>query len=418
MKHVLRGIMMVLFVQGLVLAQTGSVSGTVADNEGNLLEGARVTVGPPCDGLEIWTDVEGAFLFPEVEPGEYLARAGLLGVGMDALPVSVVADEETVVDFVLHMGPHGHPHHPPHGGHWPHDWEEIALFGWAIVVPSEDNPEVSHYFFDEDNDGEPEYRLGFGPWWYEPDSGAQRPENGDEVDIMGGLIGFHPGSPDLEVVIVWELNGETWFDPDGYGHHEHYPEVMDVAGWSVVLEEEDPCNQYWLDEDGDGVTEYRLAFGPPEYDPGNGATRPVQDDWVEITGGLMEHHPAGATIVVYEINGLFWRSPGDTTGLTIAYEVVGETAPLARPQTIDMVSAYPNPFNPTTTIQFTIMENSAVEIEVYNMLGEQVATLEDNYMQAGTYTREFDGSGLSSGLYLVRLQAGSQSEVARVLLAK
>jgi len=408
--------MMVLFVQGLVLA--GTVTGTVADVEGNLLEGARVTIGQPCQGLETWTDDEGGFLFADVAEGEYPARAFLSGVGMDAEHISVFADEETIVEFVLHMGPHGHPHDPPHGGNWPHDWEEITLTGWAIVIPAEENPEVSVFFMDEDNDGEPEYRLGFGPWWYEPDSGAQRPENGDEIDIVGGLIGFHPGSPDLEVVIVWELNGETWFDPDGYGHHEHYPEIVDVAGWAVVLEEEDHFDQYWLDEDGDGETEYRLAFGPPDYDPGNGATRPLQDDWVEITGGLMENQHFGPMIVVYEINGLFWRSPGDTTGLTIAYESVGETPPIAKPQTIGMVSAYPNPFNPTTTIQFTIMELSAVEIEVYNMLGEKVATLEDNYMQAGIYTREFDGSGLASGLYLVRLQAGTQSEVARVLLAK
>ncbi|MCD4728302.1 MAG: carboxypeptidase regulatory-like domain-containing protein [Pirellulales bacterium] len=415
MKNVLNGFLAVLLFQGLALAQTGSVSGTVTDIDDNLLENARVVIGAPCQGLETWTGADGTFLFVEVEPGDYPARAMLTGFGMDADVITVIEDEVTVVDFILEMGG---PHGPPHGGNWPHDWEEITLQGWTLVVPSENNPEVNHYFIDEDNDGVAEYRLRFGPWWYEPESGAQRPENGDEIDILGGLIGFFPGSPDLEVVVVWELNGEIWFDPDNFGHHQDYPEVVDVAGWAVVLEDECPFEQYWLDEDGDGETEFRLAFGPPDYDPGNGATRPLDDDWVEITGGLMLNPHFGPTVVVYEINGLFWRAPGDTTGLSFPLETVGETPLMGTPDNYNLVSAYPNPFNPSTTLEFTVHQPSAVEIAVYNVLGDRVMIIENDYLQAGTYTRTFNGNGLASGLYLINLQTGTETSTLRVLLSK
>lgn len=80
---------------------------------------------------------------------------------------------------------------------------------------------------------------------------------------------------------------------------------------------------------------------------------------------------------------------------------------------------YPNPFNPSTTISFAIPSASNVTLSVYNVLGQQVATLVNNQaMAAGSYDYNFDASKLSSGMYIYRLQAGSYSATRTMTLIK
>lgn len=82
------------------------------------------------------------------------------------------------------------------------------------------------------------------------------------------------------------------------------------------------------------------------------------------------------------------------------------------------VSAYPNPFNPTTTFAFRIPETSQVRLAVYDMLGREVALLADGVHQAGVHQASFDGSSLASGLYLYRLEANGEVLTGRVHLLK
>jgi hypothetical protein len=79
---------------------------------------------------------------------------------------------------------------------------------------------------------------------------------------------------------------------------------------------------------------------------------------------------------------------------------------------------YPNPFNPSTMIQFEVPEAQFVTLKVYNVLGQQVATLINNQLGAGRYRAEFDGTNLPSGTYLYRLQAGTFTETKKMLLVK
>lgn len=79
---------------------------------------------------------------------------------------------------------------------------------------------------------------------------------------------------------------------------------------------------------------------------------------------------------------------------------------------------YPNPFNPATQIQFITSEFSMVNITVYNMAGKLVRTIWDSKTTPGTYTIHFDAQGLSSGIYLIRLQTNETVLTQKITLIK
>jgi hypothetical protein len=79
---------------------------------------------------------------------------------------------------------------------------------------------------------------------------------------------------------------------------------------------------------------------------------------------------------------------------------------------------YPNPFNPKTVISYQLPVMSRVSLKVYDMLGEEVATLFDGLRQAGYYDVIFDGIRLASGVYFYRIQAGSFAQTKKLVLLK
>jgi hypothetical protein len=89
-----------------------------------------------------------------------------------------------------------------------------------------------------------------------------------------------------------------------------------------------------------------------------------------------------------------------------------------RPTAFTLSQNYPNPFNPTTQIAFAVPETGHVRLEVFDMIGQRVATIVNENVTAGAHTVTFDASALSSGIYLYRLQAGTFSQVNKMMLVK
>jgi hypothetical protein len=80
---------------------------------------------------------------------------------------------------------------------------------------------------------------------------------------------------------------------------------------------------------------------------------------------------------------------------------------------------YPNPFNPTTRIKFCLKESSKVKLDVYNMIGQKVAELVNQELPSGFHEVEFNGTGLASGVYIYRLNAGNKfTSVKKMILEK
>lgn len=88
------------------------------------------------------------------------------------------------------------------------------------------------------------------------------------------------------------------------------------------------------------------------------------------------------------------------------------------PSDYSLKQNYPNPFNPTTAIEFSIPQESFVQLKVFDILGNEVATLaKDNYA-AGTYKSDFSGENLPSGLYIARISAGNFVQTRKMMLLK
>lgn len=79
---------------------------------------------------------------------------------------------------------------------------------------------------------------------------------------------------------------------------------------------------------------------------------------------------------------------------------------------------YPNPFNPTTKIKYAIPNFGFITLQVYNLLGEVVATLVNEQQPAGNYEVSFDAANLSSGIYLYKIQAGNYTDVKKMILLR
>lgn len=90
----------------------------------------------------------------------------------------------------------------------------------------------------------------------------------------------------------------------------------------------------------------------------------------------------------------------------------------SQPSHFTLRQNYPNPFNPTTTISYQVPRTSNVVLKVYNLTGRLVQTLVQSRQQQGRYSVQFDASGLASGVYLYRLNAGDYTKVKQMMLIK
>jgi len=115
---------------------------------------------------------------------------------------------------------------------------------------------------------------------------------------------------------------------------------------------------------------------------------------------------------VHENNNMGWAP-------VIGYgSLVNVESDQTQPEQFILYQSYPNPFNPTSTIQYSIPKSEVVSIKVYDILGSEVALLTNEYKTAGTYTVNFNGSNYASGVYFYQLRAGNFIETKKMILIK
>jgi len=106
------------------------------------------------------------------------------------------------------------------------------------------------------------------------------------------------------------------------------------------------------------------------------------------------------------------------SGVIIVENPVGVPVDELIADKFELQQNYPNPFNPTTSISFSIPSSAFTSLKVYDIIGNEVATLVNEEKTAGNYEVRFNASSLTSGTYFYKLSAGSFTEVKKMILLK
>lgn len=88
------------------------------------------------------------------------------------------------------------------------------------------------------------------------------------------------------------------------------------------------------------------------------------------------------------------------------------------PSSIQLDQNYPNPFNPSTRITYRLSSPAEISLKVYNLIGQEIATLDAGLKSAGVHNVKFDAGNLASGIYLYRFQSGGFVETRRMTVVK
>jgi hypothetical protein len=139
----------------------------------------------------------------------------------------------------------------------------------------------------------------------------------------------------------------------------------------------------------------------------------------QVGGPVLQGWTGGNEAAICRMWGKFSATAGIVPSNEPEYSFADESGAADEAYSFALDDAYPNPFNPATTIQFILPAATSVTLKVYNMLGQEVAVLIDGaVMNAGRQQVNFNASNLASGVYFYRIQAGQYSAMKKVVLMK
>lgn len=198
----------------------------------------------------------------------------------------------------------------------------------------------------------------------------------------------------------------TWgssqvFRTVNHGDNWNIVSVNSGSGWGSDLCHEDP------------TVILTGNYGSQAYLSTNGGA-----NFFNVNTGLSG---AGAGIMVAERGWMLNMQTGNLFKLNINYSVLTsaeESQITGIADSYSLSQNFPNPFNPSTTIRFSIPESGVISLKVFDRLGREVAVLSEGFRNTGVYESSFDASSLSSGVYFYTLKGRSFSETKKMLLIK
>jgi hypothetical protein len=268
------------------------------------------------------------------------------------------------------------------------------------------------YLIKTDSEGNQLWYRTFGGFYSEEGYCVQQTLDCGYV-VVGYTCSYGAGSNDVYLIKTDSTGNQQWYRTFGGTHYDY--------GWSVQQTNDSGYiivgftgsfgggrNVYVIKTDSTGIQEWSQTYGGNNYDEGY-CVKQTNDGGYIIVGQTFSYGAGSSDVYLIrlecELNRLSINPCSD----------VQQTANLRQ---FSLFSAYPNPFNNKTSIKFELTEACKTSLIVYDIKGHEVRRLVDDWRGAGIYEVEFDGEGLSSGVYLIALDAGKMRETRKIVLIK
>ena len=218
---------------------------------------------------------------------------------------------------------------------------------------------------------------------------------------------FYTDFLDYYLVNINESGGQVWGKFFGNRPNYDYPKDMIITNDKSVAicgtenSFNDPYNDiYIVKTDSNGTQNWNQRFGGNGYEWGTSICEADDGNYV-VLGQTNSFGNGSFDIYLIKIDNQL-------------VNVIDENIP----NTYGLSQNFPNPFNPSTTIKFRTNKREFVSLKVYDLLGNEIATLVNEEKPAGTYTLNFDSKGLSSGIYFYCIQTDSFIETRKMVFVK
>src|SRR6056297_458382 len=198
---------------------------------------------------------------------------------------------------------------------------------------------------------------------------------------------------------------------NGIGESEWQLQSIDVGSWGEVWSDDNRLIEFIREQDS-GVSAAIAHRGFTQPKTGKSLikmTIRAVDDWSVSPEVVLERASVVSGREVYATEDIFLSFDDSDT--------IVEPGPTI-PERTELLANYPNPFNPSTTIQYRLSSDSNVKIDVFNSVGRKVATILDQQQQAGEYDVTFNADNFSSGIYYYRLQTSDFVRTRSMVLIK
>ena len=256
-----------------------------------------------------------------------------------------------------------------------------------------------------DSSGNEEWTQTFGGSYDDVGNSVQQTSDGGYI-IAGHTASYGAGSFDVYLIKTEGNGNEEWTQTFGGISSDWGSSVQQTTDGGYIIEgvtgDYPNYDVYLIKTDGSGNEDWTQTFGGSNWDEGRSVQQTTDGGY--IIAGTTESFGAGE-----------W----DVWLIRLESELgVEERFGSLHPSEFILYPPYPNPFNPQTTIAFTLPHADEITIAVYDITGREVARLVDGMKPAGEHSVVFDAKDLVSGVYFARLEAGEFKQTRKMLLIK
>lgn len=211
----------------------------------------------------------------------------------------------------------------------------------------------------------------------------------------------------IAFILVGNLNAHVGLDSPNGRETFFVGDTVNIEWHNIIIHNPNNWDLYFSSDGGDAwksiqlnlpITQFTYQWIVPNILTNSAKIRIVQDN-------VLTHYEA------------------QSSNFTIKEKVLGISESTELPTNLSLISNFPNPFNPSTTIQYDISQISQVNVVIYNILGKEIIQLDFGVKEPGTHTIIWQGiddvgNSVSAGMYLYQIQAGQFSKTKKMMLLK